>query len=250
MTLLGVNIDHCATLRQARYKETSRESGIIIEPDILQSASAAEMGGADSITAHLREDRRHMIDSDLFELRKSIKTKLNMELACTPNMIETALKLRPDFVCLVPENRAEVTTEGGLNAAAKIDELAEVAKKFAEANILCSLFIDPDTAQVDAAKKIGAPIIELHTGAYANAWGNPEKKREQTKRISEACTLAKELGLTVNAGHGINYANIGELLEICRFNELNIGHSIVSRAIFTGLENAVREMKNLIEKFS
>lgn len=250
MTLLGVNIDHCATLRQARYRETPSNAGIVIEPDILESARAAEDGGANSITAHLREDRRHMIDSDLFNLRDSIKTKLNMELACTSNMIKTALKLRPDFVCLVPENRAEVTTEGGLDAASKIGELQNAAASFSESGILCSLFIDPEIKQIEAAKEIGAPMIELHTGAYANAWGNAEKKREEIERIKIAATHAQKLGLLVNAGHGINYLNIGELLEIFPFNELNIGHSIVSRAIFVGLKEAVVEMKNLIQKYS
>ncbi|MBR4597144.1 MAG: pyridoxine 5'-phosphate synthase, partial [Opitutales bacterium] len=162
---LGVNIDHCATLRQARYKEVPRGSPIVVEPNIVETARLAELGGADSITAHLREDRRHMSDADLFALRECVKTKLNMEMACASGVLEVALRVRPDYACLVPENRMEITTEGGLDAVLNMQKVSETVAALSEIGVVCSLFIDPDFRQIDAAKQIGAPMVELHTGA-------------------------------------------------------------------------------------
>ena len=249
MTKLGVNIDHSATLRQARYRGLEAESGIIVEPNIIDVALAAERGGADSITAHLREDRRHMQDSDIFELRKKIATKLNLEMACNPEILDIALKIKPDYVCLVPENRMEITTEGGLDAASELEKISYYVGKLTEVGTQCSVFIDPDSSQIEAAAAAGAQMVELHTGAYANAWGNPDKIKAELSRISAAATRAAELGLTVNSGHGINYANVSRLLEAANFNELNIGHTIISRSLLCGIENAVREMKELLVKY-
>ena len=246
MIKLGVNIDHCATLRQARYRQTKANSGVIIEPDILQAAFFAENGGADSITAHLREDRRHMNDADLAALRKGIVVPLNMEMACTLEILKIALRLKPDYICMVPENRAEVTTEGGLDVIAKFEDISAAVDKLSKKGVVCSLFIDPCIEQVEAAAKSGAQSVELHTGAFANAWGNVRKKDAQKKRIAAACAYARSLGLTVNAGHGINYLNAREVVELGDFNEFNIGHSIICRALAVGLSEAVAEMKELI----
>ena len=246
MTKLGVNIDHSATIRQARYRD-SNESEVVIEPSILDVAAAAERGGADSITVHLREDRRHIQDSDVRRLRKEISTKLNLEMACTPEITEIARQIMPDYACLVPENRMEVTTEGGLDIAGNIKKVEETVSAINKKNIVCSIFIDPDPAQIKLAKQIGAPMVELHTGAYANAWKNPGKRRAELERISRAAEFAVSIGLVVNSGHGINYLNVRELLSAAKFNELNIGHTIISRAIIAGMENAVREMKELLK---
>jgi len=248
MIKLGVNIDHSATLRQARYRDVFGSSKIIVEPDVIDMALLAERGGADSITAHLREDRRHINDKDISELRKNITTKLNMEMACTDEMVAIALKIKPDYICLVPENRTEVTTEGGLNISSKRDIIANAVKKLSKAGIECSIFIDPDLEQVKLAAEAGAPFVELHTGAFANAWGNKMKKKMELFRLREAAECAKKLGLKVNAGHGINYLNVDEVKALADFNEFNIGHSIISRALFCGIENAVKEMKGLILK--
>lgn len=246
MTKLGVNIDHSATLRQARYRGVEEKSAIIVEPNPVEIALAAERGGADSITAHLREDRRHMQDADITELRKRISTKLNLEMACSEEIVKFALNILPDFVCLVPENRQEVTTEGGIDLFSNKDKTARAVESLSKKGIICSIFIDPNPAQIKIAAEIGAPTIELHTGAYANAWGNEENKNKELKRIAEAREYANSLGLTVNSGHGINYQNVAELLRAAKFNELNIGHTIVSRALITGMERAVAEMKDLI----
>lgn len=250
MTKLGVNIDHCATLRQARYKDTPRDSGVIIEPDILEIAALAEAGGADSITAHLREDRRHMQDADLTALRKNISVKLNMEMACTLPILEFAEALKPDFACLVPENRREVTTEGGLDVKANFDKVKLHVSRLAKVGTIASVFIDPEPEQIELSKKAGATCVELHTGAYANAWGDTEARNGQLERIRIAADCAHSLGITVNSGHGINYQNVRPLLEAANFNELNIGHSIICRALSVGMQKAVAEMKALIDNYA
>ena len=242
MILLGVNIDHCATVRQARYRQANATTGGPVEPDPVTFAVLSERAGADGITVHLREDRRHIQERDVWRLRESIQTRLNLEMACTPTMVEFALKLRPDSVCLVPENRTEVTTEGGLDVVANRERVKACVDAMNSACIATSLFIDPDEAQIDLAAELRAPWIELHTGAYANAYyGGP--RRREFDRLRLGAGRGHSLGLVVNAGHGINYVNIAEIRTIPHLHELNIGHSIVSRALFTGVEEAVREMK-------
>ena len=242
MILLGVNIDHCATLRQARYREAGATAGGAIEPDPVTFALLAERAGADGITVHLREDRRHIQERDVWRLRESIGTRLNLEMACTPAMTALALKLKPEFVCLVPENRQEVTTEGGLDVLGNRDRVRACVDAMNGAGIKSSLFIDPDEPQIELSAKLGAPYVELHTGAYANAYHKPERAAE-FQRLRIGAVRAHDLGLVVNAGHGINYVNIAEVRTLPHLHELNIGHSIVSRALFTGVEEAVREMK-------
>ena len=241
MILLGVNIDHCATLRQARYRQAGRVGGSV-EPDPVAFALLAERAGADGITVHLREDRRHIQERDVWRLRESIATRLNLEMTCTPASTRFALRLKPDSVCLVPENRAEITTEGGLDVTAHRQRVQRCVDAMNAAGIATSLFIDPEPAQIQLAAELGAPWVELHTGAYANAGRSPRRAR-QFARLSEGAVRAHGLGLVVNAGHGINYVNIAELRALPRLHELNIGHSIISRALFTGIEEAVREMK-------
>lgn len=243
MILLGVNIDHSATLRQARYRETGRTAGGNVEPDPVALALVAERAGADGITVHLREDRRHIQERDVLRLRESIATRLNLEMACTPAMTEFALKLQPDSVCLVPENRREVTTEGGLDAAGSEDRVRTVVQAMRSAGIATSLFVGPDDDQIECAARLESPLIELHTGAYAEAYHTPRRQAE-LDRLRRAAALGHRLGLIVNAGHGINYVNIAEIRSLPHLHELNIGHSILSRAIFTGVEEAVREMKH------
>ncbi|MBC2603135.1 pyridoxine 5'-phosphate synthase [Puniceicoccus vermicola] len=240
--LLGVNIDHCATLRQARYRDMEKTCGGFIEPDPIQLAIHAEKAGADGITVHLREDRRHIQDRDVYRLRESIATRLNLEMACTKEMVQIALDLRPTSVCLVPENRQEVTTEGGLDLESKRDEVQEIVETLGEAGIDVSLFIDPHPKQIELAAELRAPYIELHTGAYAHAYGTP-RQREEWERLVSAAQRANRSEITVNAGHGINYVNIGNICQLPHLHELNIGHSILSRALFYGIEEAVREMK-------
>ncbi len=243
MILLGVNIDHCATLRQARYRQADSTCGGAVEPDPVLLAQLSERAGADGITVHLREDRRHIQERDVWRLRESIATRLNLEMACTPEMTEFALKLKPDSVCLVPENREEVTTEGGLDVVANRDRVRAVVDAMNAAGIKTSLFIDPDDAQIDLAAELRAPWIELHTGSYANAYFRAEDRAREFQRLRLGAVRAHDLGLTVNAGHGINYVNIAEVRTIPHLHELNIGHSIISRALFTGIEESVREMK-------
>ena len=242
MILLGVNIDHCATLRQARYRQAPTTIGGPVEPDPITLAILSERAGADGITVHLREDRRHIQDRDVTRLRETIATRLNLEMACTPAMIEYALKLKPDSVCLVPENRQEITTEGGLDILRNRDRVKTCIDAMKAVGIKTSLFIDPEENQIELSAKLGAPWVELHTGAYANAYHTPACAKEFT-RLRVAAGLAHEHGLVVNAGHGINYVNIAEIRTIPHLHELNIGHSILSRALFTGIEEAVREMK-------
>ncbi|WP_269524504.1 pyridoxine 5'-phosphate synthase [Coraliomargarita parva] len=240
--LLGVNVDHCATIRQARFREHPLDHGDEVEPDPVAFALLCEKAGADGITMHLREDRRHVQDSDVQRARAQIATRLNLEMACTPEMIAYALELKPDSVCLVPESREEVTTEGGLDISGQKSRVAEVVAAMTEAGIITSLFIDPDPAQIEVAAELKSPWIELHTGAYANAYYHAGRQRE-LDTLKAGADLAHGLGLTVNAGHGINYVNIEEVLSIPHLHELNIGHTIISRALFVGIEQAVREMK-------
>ena len=240
--LLGVNVDHCATVRQARFREHALDHGNEVEPDHVAFALLCEQAGVDGITIHLREDRRHVQDSDVRRAREQIGTRLNLEMACTPAMIKYALELKPDSVCLVPESREEVTTEGGLDIVGQKSRVGEVVSAMTEAGIITSLFIDPDPAQIEASAELKAEWIELHTGAYANAYYG-DRRPAELEILCQGAELAHSLGLVVNAGHGINYTNISEVLEIPHLHELNIGHTIVSRALFVGVEQAVREIK-------
>ena len=239
---LGVNIDHIATLRQARYAADPLSPNC--EPDLIAAASACERAGASGITIHLRADRRHIQDRDVVRLRESIITKLNLEMGNTPEILDIALQVLPEDVCLVPENRREITTEGGLDAAGQMRAFAPTVARLQKAGIRVSLFIEPDPQQIEAAHQLGVEMIELHTGAFANATG--PARRAETQRLILAATHAHGLGLQVNAGHGINYTNIREIVKIPHLVELNIGHAIVSRALFTGLESAVAEMLALM----
>ena len=235
MTTLGVNIDHIANVRQARKT---------IEPDPVQFAFLAELGGADSITVHLREDRRHIQDRDVFLLKETIKTKLNLEMAATEEMLEIAKKLLPDYVTIVPEKREEVTTEGGLDVRTNVKYLKNFVASLKDSSIEVSAFIDPLSAQINYSKEIGFDFIELHTGKYAELTGYSQ--HEELQKIIESTHEANDLGLVVNAGHGLNYSNVKKIASINNMHELNIGHSIVARALAIGLEKSVREMKSLI----
>ncbi len=237
MLKLGVNIDHVATLREARYR--GLEHG---EPDPVAGALVCEAAGAHGITAHLREDRRHIQDRDVAAIARAIKTRLNLEMANAPEIVAIALKLKPDIVCIVPERRQEVTTEGGLDAAGNWQALAETRKKMNDAGIEVSLFIAPDPAQVEAAERIGAQFIELHTGGFAEHFNQKRKRNEELERLIAAAEQAHGLGLKVNAGHGLNYQNLPLLHTVPHLVELNIGHSIISRAVTAGLAAAVKEM--------
>jgi pyridoxine 5-phosphate synthase len=236
MIKLGINIDHVATLREARGTKY---------PSVIQAALRAEQSGADSITLHLREDRRHMQDADIFALRPLLQTKMNLECAVTDEMIAIALEVAPQDVCLVPEKREERTTEGGLDVVAHFDKVAAATKKLSAAGIRVSLFIAPDINQIDAANKVGAPVIELHTGMFADAADDAAQSAE-LQRIQQALTHGLKLGLIVNAGHGLNNHNVHKVAALVGIEELNIGHAIVAHALFVGWDNAVREMKALI----
>lgn len=240
--LLGVNVDHCATVRQARYRNHAFDYGDEVEPDPLAFALACEAAGADGITMHLREDRRHVQDSDVVRVREQIATRLNLEMACTPEMIAYALKLKPDSVCLVPESREEVTTEGGLDVVGQKSRIGDVIAAMTAAGIATSLFIDPNPVQIEAAAALNSPWVELHTGAYANAYYHAGRS-SQLETLRAGAERAHGLGLRVNAGHGINYTNIVEIVTLPHLHELNIGHSIISRALFVGVAKAVQEMK-------
>ena len=235
---LGVNIDHIATLRQARGTRY---------PSLIDAAKICEGSGADSITLHLREDRRHIQDQDVEELKFSLTTKMNLEMAATDEMLEIATKILPEDCCLVPEKRQELTTEGGLDVLSQLGRIKEVCSELSTNNIKASLFIDPDNYQIEAAVECGAPIIEIHTGHYADASSAVEMQKELQK-ISEACAYAHSLGLQVNAGHGLTLENTKAIAEINSVVELNIGHSIISRALFVGLGAATSEMKQLIQE--
>ena len=238
--LLGVNIDHAATVRQARYR--GLHGSLHAEPDPVAVAREAMAGGADGITVHLREDCRHMQKEDVLAVAKIPGVRLNFEMACTPWMLDFALHLRPAAVCLVPESREEVTTEGGLEVAGQRKHVGAAVSALKAAGIEVSLFIGADAAQISAAHELGAPVIELHTGAFANAWKTPAATAELA-RLRTGCEQAHALGLIVNAGHGINYDNIQAILTLPHLNELNIGHTIIARALFTGVRAAVAEMK-------
>lgn len=239
---LGVNIDHVATLRQARY--AGREIG---EPDPIAAALICETAGAHGITAHLREDRRHIQDRDILELRRQIKTRLNLEMANSEEIIAIALKVKPDIVCIVPERRSEVTTEGGLDAAGNIAALVNTRQRMDQAGIEVSLFIAPDPVQIEAAAKIGCQFVELHTGAFSEAFADPRHRESELNRLIAAAKQAHASGLKVNAGHGLNYENLSSIHAIPHLVELNIGHSIVCRAIFVGIGRAVQEMLRLMK---
>ncbi len=276
MLKLGVNIDHVATLREARYRQCERG-----EPDVIEAAKVCEAAGAHGITVHLREDRRHIQDRDVWKLREVVKTRLNLEMANAPEIVSIALKLKPEIVCLVPERRQEVTTEGGLDAAGNVRALTETRKKMTDAGIETSLFIAPDPAQIEAASKIGAQFVELHTGSFAESFSESPIANKQSsisegqsqtaggasstgskpsaigdrrsaielERLISAAKLAHSLGIQVNAGHGLNYKNLQTLHRVPHLVELNIGHSIVSRSVFVGLSAAVKEMLALMKNY-
>ncbi len=238
MIKLGVNVDHVATIRQAR---------MTYEPDPVTAAGLADLGGADIITIHLREDRRHIQDRDLELLRETVFTKLNLEMATSQEIVDIAIKIKPGQITLVPEKRQEITTEGGLSVTSQKKLLTDIIKKFKDNGIYVSLFIDPDKEQIIASSEVGAQSIELHTGSYANA-ESEEQSAELMEVLKGGIKIAQDMGLRVNAGHGLTYKNTGHIVEQLDIEELHIGHSIVSRAIFVGIENAVREMKDLIYK--
>ena len=233
---LGVNIDHIATLRQARKTRY---------PSPVEAALLAETAGADSITLHLREDRRHIQDADVAILRQVLKTKMNLEMAVTGEMLGIAVATRPQDVCLVPEKREELTTEGGLDVRGQVPKISDACKRLADAGIRVSLFIDADAAQLDAALKCGAPVVEIHTGAYADA-ASDDARVAEFERIRKAVAYGRSIGLTVNAGHGLTYHNVRPIAALPGIHELNIGHAIVAQALFVGWREAVTEMKRLM----
>lgn len=238
MIKLGLNIDHVATLRQARGARY---------PNLLRAALICEQAGADAITIHLREDRRHIQDADVEMLRGMLQTRMNLECAVTDEMIANALRIKPHDICLVPEKREEITTEGGLDVVTYFEQVQSAIQRCSAAGIRVSLFIDPQKKQIDAAVQAGAPVIELHTGSYANADSVPEREAE-LQRIRDAAQYAHGLGLQVNAGHGLHYHNVQAIVAIPHITELNIGHAIISEAIFIGLEQAVKNMKALLRR--
>ncbi|MEN8774146.1 MAG: pyridoxine 5'-phosphate synthase [Akkermansiaceae bacterium] len=243
--LLGVNIDHVATLRQARY--AMNPDAPILEPSILQAALEAKAGGADSITVHVREDRRHMQDDDARIVRSDVDLPLNLELANTPEMVKFACDLKPDFACLVPEKREEITTEGGLDVVANLESLKRTIPTLQNAGIQVSLFIDPDEAQIQAAADLGAEMVELHTGTFALT--NGKRHEQETKRLQLGSELGQTLGLQINAGHGIHLENLERLFSVKNLTELNVGHTLISRSIFIGLRAAVAELKSAMTNY-
>ena len=244
MLKLGVNIDHVATLREARYH--GRANG---EPDPSEAALICETAGAHGLTVHLREDRRHIQDRDVFRLGKLLKTRLNLEMANAPEILAIALKLKPEIVCLVPERRQEVTTEGGLDVARQWRALRNTCQKLNRARIDVSLFITPDPEQIEAASRVGCQFIELHTGAFAENFGSKRQRAQEVKRLVAAAEQAHALGIRVNAGHGLNYRNVADIFPVPHLVELNIGHSIISRSITVGLETAVKEMLAAMKEY-
>ncbi len=238
LVLLGVNIDHVATLRQARLTRY---------PEPLQAALLAEQAGADGITAHLREDRRHIQDRDIIRLKDMIHTRLNLEMAVTAPMVDFACQIKPQACCLVPEKREELTTEGGLDVLAQADQIKAACDALGEVGCQVSLFIDPDKAQIDAAVNAGAPVVELHTGSYADA-ADEIDRNEELKRLKIAATYAHSAGLQVNGGHGLHLYNVENICRIPEMVELNIGHAIVSQALFVGFSQAVRDMKRVMRE--
>jgi pyridoxine 5-phosphate synthase len=255
MLKLGVNIDHVATLRQARYAHVAARkhgpptrAGAVPEPDPVWAAIEAELAGAQAITVHLREDRRHIQDRDVRLIRQSIRTRLNLEMADVAEIVAIAEEVKPEEVCLVPENRQEVTTEGGLNVAGASKSLAGTVARLRKAGIAASLFVDPDERQIRASADAGASFVELHTGRYANA-GNEAEQTAEIQKLASASQLAHKLGLRVNAGHGLNYQNTAGILAVPHLETLNTGHSIVSRALFVGLRQAIAEMLALMAPY-
>lgn len=246
MLKLGVNIDHVATLRQARYK--GEPTGAVPEPDPVVAASICELAGAHGITLHLREDRRHIQDRDLRLIRQTCRTRIDLEMATTPQIIRIALELKPEICCLVPEKREEISTEGGLDIVGGYKTVAAAVKQLRAGGREISLFVDPDRKQLEASARTGAEFVELHTGAYANAASHDARERE-LDRLIRGAELAHKLGLRVNAGHGINYENVHDILRIPHLVELNIGHSVISRAVLVGLDRAVREMLALMANY-
>ena len=236
MATLGVNIDHVATIRQARLS---------IEPDPVDAAFICEKAGADAITVHLREDRRHIQDRDVRVLKDTLKTRMNLEMAATEEMQKIALEIMPYSCTLVPEKRQELTTEGGLDVVSNFEKLKKFIQPLVEAGIIVSIFIDPNTAQVEKSQQTGAQFIEFHTGRYAEAFDTPSEKAE-FENLKNSAKFAHEIGLRINAGHGLNYDNVMPVAKIEHMEELNIGHSIISRAVMVGLESAVRDMKSII----
>ena len=246
MPQLGLNIDHVATLREARYRGWKK--GLPPEPNVVQAAMLAEQAGASQITVHLREDRRHIQEKDVRELGRTLRIPLNLEMAATSAMVAQALRYKPHEVCLVPESREELTTEGGLNVADDVTRLRKVIRQLHTAKILVSAFIDPETEQVEAAHRCGAQIVELHTGGYANAT-TPRARNQELARHGRAAAQAHALGLQVNAGHGLHYTNVREYLEdVPHLHTLNIGHAIIARAVLVGLDRAVMEMLAVIRR--
>ncbi|SKB02740.1 pyridoxine 5-phosphate synthase [Prosthecobacter debontii] len=243
--LLGVNIDHVATLRQARYRTMLGAHNV--EPSILEAAHLAEDSGAHSITIHLRADRRHIVDADVYLLREKIRTKLNLEMGNTPEILGIALQVKPDFVCMVPENREEVTTEGGLDVVGQKEVLRASVQQLEANGTRVSMFIDPDLEQVRASADIGASMIELHTGTFANEQG--EKRAQEAARLKAAAELGHSLGLQINAGHGLTTTNLPDLFCVPHLAELNIGHSIVARSVFVGMKQAITEFLAVMAQY-
>tara|TARA_B100001093_G_scaffold192059_1_gene184535 strand:- start:2627 stop:3373 length:747 start_codon:yes stop_codon:yes gene_type:complete len=248
MILLGVNVDHVATLRQARYRDESNTHGGFVEPDPAAMAWLAEEAGADGITMHIREDRRHVQVEDVIRYQEKRRTRLNLEISLAEEMVNLALELKPESVCLVPENRKEVTTEGGLDVVGQLERAREAVGVLSAAGIPSSMFIDPDTSQLEASAKIGAPWVELHTGSFARAWYSKNRGQPELEHLHLGMEVGTSLGLRVNAGHGINYQNIEGARSLKKVFEFNIGHSIISRSMNTGLFEAVQKMKAILNE--
>ncbi|MEG3603619.1 MAG: pyridoxine 5'-phosphate synthase [Verrucomicrobiota bacterium] len=248
MILLGVNVDHVATLRQARYRDESNTHGGFVEPDPAALAWLAEDAGADGITMHVREDRRHVQVEDVRRYLERKRTRLNLEVSLAPEMVELALELKPESVCLVPENRKEVTTEGGLDVVGNLSRSREAVSAFIDAGIPTSMFIDPDPAQLEASAEIGSPWVELHTGSFARAWYRPDERDRELAILRKGMEVGVSLGLRVNAGHGINYDNVEGAKTLKEVYEYNIGHSIIARSLTHGLAEAVQTMRRMLNE--
>lgn len=246
MILLGVNVDHVATIRQARYRDETSSHGGFIEPDPASLAWLAEEAGADGITMHIREDRRHVQLEDVQRYQEKMKTRLNLEVSLATEMVELALSLKPESVCLVPENRKEVTTEGGLDIISNMERSRDAVRAFTDAGIPTSMFIDPDTKQLEASAEIGSPWVELHTGSFARAWYDEKRREAELNTLKGGMRFGLSLGLRINAGHGINYHNVEGAKELNQIYEFNIGHSIISRSVTHGLTEAVKTMRRLL----
>ncbi len=244
MILLGVNVDHVATLRQARYRDEATTHGGFVEPDPAKLAWLAEEAGADGITMHVREDRRHVQVEDVQRYQEKMKTRLNLEVSLAPEMVELALSLNPESVCLVPENRKEVTTEGGLDILSHLERARDAVQAFTDAGIPTSMFIDPDKKQLEASAEIGSPWVELHTGSFARAWYDESRSSAELETLKRGMDFGLSLGLRINAGHGINYDNVEGARQLDQVYEFNIGHSIISRSISHGLVEAVQTMRS------